>query len=68
MNHSLYSADRATHSKIVAVALIGATAVAWIGIAAHSSGGDGLTQRENVGVIQVHKAAMMTSNIQLAVR
>ncbi len=34
MNHSIYSADRATHLKIVVVALVCATAVAGIGIAA----------------------------------
>ena len=46
MNHSFYSVDRTTHSKIVAIALICATAVAGIGIAAHSSRGDGLAQTE----------------------
>lgn len=34
MNHSIYSADRTTHLKIVVVALIGATLVAGLGIAA----------------------------------
>jgi hypothetical protein len=34
MNHSIYSADRATHLKIVVVALVCATAVAGVGIAA----------------------------------
>jgi hypothetical protein len=33
-NTSLYTADRATHLKIVVVALIAATAIAGIGIAA----------------------------------
>jgi hypothetical protein len=33
MNHSIYSADRATHFKIVAVALICGTVVAGIGLA-----------------------------------
>jgi hypothetical protein len=37
MNHSIYSADRATHLKIVVVALVAATAVAGIGIAARMS-------------------------------
>ena len=32
MNHSMYSADRATHLKIVVVGLICATLVAFIGI------------------------------------
>jgi hypothetical protein len=68
MNHSFYSADRTIYSKIVAVALICATAVTGIGIAAHSSGGDGLAQAGHVGVIKIHKPMMRTPNIQLAVR
>lgn len=38
MNHSILSADRTTHLKIVVVALIGATLVAGVGIAARVSG------------------------------
>ena len=34
MNHSIITADRTTHLKIVVVALIGATVVAGVGIAA----------------------------------
>jgi hypothetical protein len=37
MNHSIYSADRLTHIKIVVVALIGATVVAGVGIAARGT-------------------------------
>jgi hypothetical protein len=68
MNHSFYSVDRSTHSKVVALALIAATAVAAIGIAAHSSGADGLAQSEPTGVIKLHRPAMMASGIQLAAR
>jgi len=35
MNHSMYSADRATHLKIVVVGLVCATLVAFVGIFAH---------------------------------
>ncbi len=35
MNHSMYSADRRTHLKIVVVGLLCATLVAAIGIFAH---------------------------------
>ncbi len=35
MNHSLLTADRATHLKIVVVALIAATVVVSIGVSAH---------------------------------
>jgi hypothetical protein len=35
MNHSLMSADRNTHLKIVVVALVAATVVIWVGITTH---------------------------------
>jgi len=37
MNHSIYSADRRTHLKIVVVGLLCATLVAAVGIFAHVS-------------------------------
>ena len=37
MNHSIHSADRATHVKIVVVALVAGIAVAGFGISARSS-------------------------------
>jgi len=37
MNHSMYSADRRTHLKIVVVGLLCATMVAAVGIFAHVS-------------------------------
>jgi hypothetical protein len=37
MNHSMYSADRSTHLKIVVIGLVCATLVAVIGIFAHVS-------------------------------
>jgi len=35
MNHSMYSADRGTHLKIVVIGLLCATVVAMIGVFAH---------------------------------
>jgi hypothetical protein len=35
MNHSMYSADRGTHLKIVVLGLLCATVVAMIGVFAH---------------------------------
>lgn len=67
MNHSFYSIDRTTHLKIVALALIGATAVAGIGIGAHSSGGNALAQTEHVRIVKLGPPATMASNTQLAV-
>jgi hypothetical protein len=40
MNHSIYGADRLTHLKIVILALIAATIVASVGIAARTSSGE----------------------------
>jgi len=37
MNHSMYSADRRTHLKIVVVGLLCATLVAAVGVFAHVS-------------------------------
>jgi hypothetical protein len=37
MNHSMYSADRSTHLKIVVIGLLCATLVAFVGIFAHVS-------------------------------
>jgi hypothetical protein len=68
MNHSFYSIDRTAHAKIVVVALIFATAVAGIGIAAHSSAGDGLEQARQVSVIKAGKPAMVASDTEITVR
>jgi hypothetical protein len=68
MNHSFYSVDRTTHLKIVVIALIGATAIAGIGIAAHSNADESLARTERAGIIKPGKPAMMASSIQLAVR
>jgi len=38
MNHSIYSADRSTHLKIVVVALVAAISVTSLGIFARASG------------------------------
>jgi hypothetical protein len=68
MNHSFYSADRTTHSKIVVVALICATTVAGIGIAARSRGGDNPAGAAPVSSVDTGRPALMASAIQLAIR
>ncbi len=47
MNHSIYSADRATHLKIVVVALVAGIAVAGFGISARTTS-DEYTQTAHV--------------------
>ena len=44
MNHSIYSADRTTHLKIVVVALVAGIAVAGFSISARNGSDEGLTQ------------------------
>ena len=48
MNHSIYSADRTTHLKIVVVALVAGIAVAGFGISIRDSTDDGYTQTARV--------------------
>ena len=57
MNHSIYGADRHTHIKIVVVALIGATVVAGVGIAARETGTtSGITTARNQDLVPVIRA------------
>jgi hypothetical protein len=48
MNHSIYSADRTTHLKIVVVALVAGIAVAGFSISAHNTSDQGYTQTARV--------------------
>ncbi len=60
MNHSLHSADRSTHLKIVTIALLAGIALAGFGIAARSSNQDGATQTARV--IKAGKPVMVTTS------
>jgi hypothetical protein len=44
MNHSIYSADRMTHLKVVVIALVAGIGIAGFGIAARINAGDGYAQ------------------------
>jgi hypothetical protein len=44
VNDSIYNADRATHLKIVVVALVASIGIAGLGIAAHVSVDDGYSR------------------------
>lgn len=48
MNHSIYSADRMTHLKVVIVALIAGIFVAGFGISARLNSDEGYTQTARV--------------------
>ena len=64
MTHSIHSADRATHLKIVMVALVAGIAVAGIGVAARSNVADSQTAH----VIKAGKPVAVTSSETSTVR
>ena len=66
MNHSIYSADRSTHLKIVVVALIAGIAVAGFGISAHNNSDQGYAQ--SARVMKAGKAVTITSSDTSTVR
>jgi hypothetical protein len=68
MNHSFYSADRATHLKIVVVALVAATAVAGVTITARVNAGETYAQSNQIQVIKAGKPVMVTKTDQSVVR
>ena len=65
MNHSIYSADRTTHLKIVVVALVAAIAVAGFSISARSTSDEGLTQTASTPVMKAGKPVVITSSSEL---
>jgi len=67
MNHSIHSADRSTHLKIVVVALVAAIAVAAFGISARSNADFTQTAQAN-HVMKAGKAVVITSSETSTVR
>ena len=65
MNHSIHSADRSTHLKIVVVALVAGIAVAGFGIAARTGTSDGT---QTARVIKAGQPTALTSSNTMAVR
>jgi hypothetical protein len=65
MNHSIYSADRTTHLKIVVVALVAGIAVAGLGISARSSSDDYM---QTAHVIKAGQPMAISSSDATAVR
>ena len=65
MNHSIYSADRTTHLKVVVVALVAGIAVAGLGIAARSNAED---YTQTARVIKAGTPMAITSSGTMEVR
>src|SRR5207302_9877173 len=66
VNHSIYSADRSTHLKIVVVALVAGIVVAGLGISARSYQDDGYAQTAHV--IKAGKPIVLTNSNASMVR
>jgi hypothetical protein len=66
MNHSIYSADRMTHLKIVVVALIAGVLVAGFGISTRINSDEGYTQTARV--MKAGKPVMVTTSNNTLVR
>lgn len=64
MNHSIHSADRATHLKIVVMALVAGIAVMAFGIAASTN----VDYSQTARVIKAGKPVVITSSDTSAVR
>ena len=65
MNHSIYSADRSTHLKIVVVALVAGIVVAVFGISARSNSDD---YTQTARVMKAGKAVTITNSNTSVVR
>ena len=66
MNHSIYSADRTTHLKIVVVALVAGILVAGFSISTRNSSDEGFTQTARV--MKAGKPVVITSSGSSVVR
>jgi hypothetical protein len=64
MNHSIHSADRSTHLKIVVVALVAGIAVACFGISARTNS----DYAQTAHVVKAGKAVVVTSSDTSVVR
>jgi hypothetical protein len=66
MNHSIYSADRTTHLKIVVVALVAGILVAGFSISTRGTSDEGFTQTARV--MKAGKPVVITSSGSSVVR
>jgi hypothetical protein len=63
MNHSIHSADRATHLKIVVLALLAGIVVAGFGISARTN-----SDTQTAHVVKAGKPVAVTSSDALVIR
>jgi hypothetical protein len=69
MNHSIYSADRMTHLKIVVVALFAAVLIAGFGVTTRITSGDGYqTARVTTPVLKATRDVLVTSSTATTLR
>jgi hypothetical protein len=66
MNHSIYSADRTTHLKIVIIALVVGIAGVSLALSSRSNSDAGSTQ--TAGVVKAGKPVLTTSSGAFVVR
>jgi hypothetical protein len=64
MNHSIHSADRSTHLKIVVIALVAGVVVAGLGISARTNA----DYSQTAHVVKAGKPVAVTSSDTTAVR
>ncbi|TAK47043.1 MAG: hypothetical protein EPO23_12905 [Xanthobacteraceae bacterium] len=69
MNHSFYSADRATHLKILVIGVAAAMLVSVVGLSARMTSGEGISmQASGSAVIKADKPMVWTSNADSTIR
>jgi hypothetical protein len=66
VNHSIYSADRGTHLKIVMIALVAGIALAGLGLSSRDKGGDGYAHEARI--VKAGKPVMVTDSTSALVR
>ena len=66
MNHSIYTADRATHLKIVVVALLAATALCGLSIFLHST--SNVAHAMSSALVKAGKPVAMSSSTTILFR
>jgi hypothetical protein len=67
MNHSIHSADRATHLKIVVVALVAGIVVAGLGISVRTNA-DYTQTAQSTRVIKAGKPVVVTNSDAMLIR